>query len=332
MPAVPDSMNAILIREPGGPEVLVPVRRPVPEPAEGEVLIKVEAAGVNRPDIAQRQGHYPPPPGVTTIPGLEIAGTIVDRGPNTVDRAVGDRVTALVPGGGYAEYCLAHASHALPLPDGFDMVQSAALPETFFTVWSNVFDRCRLEQGETLLVHGGSSGIGTVAIQLGKAFGAIVIVTVGSDAKAEACRALGADLAINYRDQDFVKAVKDFTDGRGVDVILDIVGGDYIARNYAAAARDGRIAQIAFLGGSAAPVDFMPLMVKRLTHTGSTLRPRTIAVKAAIAAQLGAKVWPLLAAGTVRPIIDSTFPLDAASEAHRRVEAGEHIGKVMLVV
>lgn len=332
MPAVPDSMTAILIREPGGPEVLVPVRRPVPEPADGEILIKVEAAGVNRPDIAQRQGHYPPPPGVTSIPGLEVAGTIVARGPNTLDRAVGDRVTALVPGGGYAEYCVAHASHALPLPDGFDMVQSAALPETFFTVWSNVFDRCRLEAGETFLVHGGSSGIGTVAIQLAKAFGATVITTVGSDAKAETCRGLGADLAINYRTEDFVKSVKDFTEGRGADVILDIVGGDYVQRNYAAAARDGRIAQIAFLNGSATAVDFMPLMVKRLTHTGSTLRPRTIAVKAAIAEKLAARVWPLLAAGRVRPVIDSTFPLDAAAEAHRRVEASEHIGKVMLVV
>lgn len=332
MPAVPDTMTAILIREPGGPDVLVPARRPVPEPGDGEVLIKVEAAGVNRPDIAQRQGHYPPPPGVTTIPGLEIAGTIVARGRNTEGRAVGDEVTALVAGGGYAEYCVAHATHTLPLPDGFDMVQAAALPETFFTVWSNLFDQCRLEPGETLLVHGGASGIGTTAIQIAKAFGAIVVVTVGSDAKADACRSLGADLAINHRTEDFVKAVRDFTEGRGADVILDMVGGKYLQRNYAVAARDGRIAQIAFIAGPSATVDFTPLMAKRLIHTGSTLRPRTIPMKAAIAQQLATKVWPLLALGQIRPVIDSTFRLDEAAEAHRRLEAGEHIGKVMLIV
>jgi len=329
---IPAIMTAIAISEPGGPDVLVPVELPVPAPGAGEILVRVRAAGVNRPDVAQRQGHYPPPPGASEIPGLEIAGDVVGRGEDAERFAIGDSVLALVPGGGYAEFCVVHESNALPVPVGLDMIAAAGIAETFFTVWSNVFGRARLASGETLLVHGGSSGIGTTAIQLGKAFGATVLVTVGSDAKAAACRALGADLAINYRTSDFVEAVKTFTGGHGADVILDMVGGDYVARNFAAAARDGRIVQIAFLGGTSTTVDLRPVMVKRLTYTGSTLRPRTVAFKAEIAAELREKVWPLLAAGTVRPVLDSTFPLRAAADAHRRLEANEHIGKVVLQV
>lgn len=329
---IPAIMTAIAISEPGGPDVLVPVDLPVPGPGPGEILVRVRAAGVNRPDVAQRQGHYPPPPGASEIPGLEIAGEVVVRGEGAERFAIGDAVLALVPGGGYAEFCVVHESNALPVPAGLDMIAAAGIAETFFTVWSNVFGRARLAAGETLLVHGGSSGIGTTAIQLGKAFGATVLVTVGSEAKAEACRALGADLAINYRTSDFVEAVKSFTGGRGADVILDMVGGDYVARNFAAAARDGRIVQIAFLGGTSTTVDLRPVMVKRLTYTGSTLRPRTVAFKAQIAAELEEKVWPLLAAGAVRPVLDSTFPLSAAADAHRRLEASQHIGKVVLAV
>jgi NADPH2:quinone reductase len=329
---IPATMTAIAIREPGGPEVLVPVERPVPRPAPGEVLVRVRAAGVNRPDISQRQGHYPPPPGASDIPGLEIAGDVVALGEGRSSFAIGDGVLALVPGGGYAEYCTVHATNALPIPAGLDVVAAGAVAETFFTVWSNVFGRAHLVPGETLLVHGGSSGIGTTAIQLGKAFGAIVAVTVGSDAKAAACRALGADLVVNYRTGDFVESVKAFTGGRGADVILDMVGGEYVARNFAAAARDGRIVQIAFLGGTSPTVDLRPIMVKRLTYTGSTLRPRNAEFKAQIAAELREKVWPLLAAGTVRPVIDSTFPLHAAADAHRRIEANDHVGKIVLTV
>ncbi|MCC6735375.1 MAG: NAD(P)H-quinone oxidoreductase [Bauldia sp.] len=325
-------MTAIAIREPGGPDVLVPVERPVPAPAPGEILVRVAAAGVNRPDVAQRQGHYPPPPGASDIPGLEVAGEVVARGEGAAAFAVGDAVLALVPGGGYAEYCAVHETNALPVPAGTDVIAAAGIAETFFTVWSNVFGRAGLKPGETLLVHGGSSGIGTTAIQLAKAFGSLVAVTVGSDAKADACRALGADLAINYRTADFVEAVKAFTAGRGADVILDMVGGDYVARNFAAAARDGRIVQIAFLGGTTPTLDLRPIMVKRLTYTGSTLRPRPVEFKAAIARELREKVWPFLAAGTVRPVLDSTFPLRAAADAHRRMEANVHIGKVVLTV
>ncbi|MCW5717801.1 MAG: NAD(P)H-quinone oxidoreductase [Bauldia sp.] len=325
-------MTAITISEPGGPDVLSPVQLPVPTPGMGEILVRVRAAGVNRPDVAQRQGHYPPPPGASEIPGLEIAGEVVARGDGALAFAIGDRILALVPGGGYAEYCVVHETNALPIPAGLDMVAAAGVAETFFTVWSNVFGRAGLVAGETLLVHGGSSGIGTTAIQLGKAFGATVIVTVGSDAKAEACRVLGADLAVNYRTADFVEAVKSFTGGNGADVILDMVGGDYVARNFAAAAKDGRVVQIAFLGGTSPTLDLRPVMVKRLTYTGSTLRPRPVAFKAEVAAALREKVWPLLASGTVRPVIDSTFPLRAVADAHRRIEASGHIGKVVLTV
>ncbi|MGV8839052.1 MAG: NAD(P)H-quinone oxidoreductase [Bauldia sp.] len=329
---IPATMTAIAIREPGGPDVLVPVERPVPAPGPGELLVRVRAAGVNRPDVAQRQGHYPPPPGASDIPGLEISGEVAARGEGASAFAVGDAVLALVPGGGYAEYCTVHETNALPVPAGIDMIAAAGIAETFFTVWSNVFGRAGLQPGETLLVHGGSSGIGTTAIQFAKAFGSRVVVTVGSDAKAEACRALGADLAVNYRTADFVEAVKAFTAGKGADVILDMVGGDYVARNFAAAARDGRIVQIAFLGGTTPTLDLRPIMMKRLTYTGSTLRPRSIEFKAGVAAELGAKVWPLVAAGRLRVVVDSTFPLRAAADAHRRMEENQHIGKVILTV
>ncbi len=327
---LPESMTAIAIREPGGPEVLIPVERPVPSAGADEVLVKIEAAGVNRPDAAQRAGAYPPPPGVTDIPGLEVAGEIVGLGRSVSAFSIGEKVTALVPGGGYAEYCVVDQRTALPIPHGLTMAEAASVPETFFTVWSNVFDRGGLKAGETLLVHGGSSGIGTTAIQLGKAFGATVIITAGSDAKCAACQNLGADLAVNYRTQDFVAAVKEFAGG--ADVILDMVGGDYVSRNYHAAADDGRIVQIATLGGLRGEADLWPLMRKRLTHTGSTLRPRSAAFKGAIAAALKEKVWPLLASGAVKPVIDTTFPLREAADAHRRIEDPEHIGKIVLTV
>lgn len=327
---IPEKMIAILAREPGGPEVLEAVERPVPQPGPDEILVKVAAAGVNRPDVAQRGGSYPPPPGVTDILGLEIAGEVAACGQSVSAFAVGDKVTALVPGGGYAEYCAVDHRTALPVPAGLSMTEAAAIPETFFTVWTNVFDRGRLKPGETLLVHGGSSGIGTTAIQLGKAFGATVIVTAGSDAKCDACTALGADLAVNYRTQDFVKAVKDFAGG--ADVILDMVGGDYTLRNYHAAAEEGRIVQIATLAGTRAEIDLWPLMRKRLTHTGSTLRPRSPAFKGKIAEALRQKVWPLFESGAVKPVIDATFPLRDAVEAHRRIEAADHIGKIVLEV
>jgi putative PIG3 family NAD(P)H quinone oxidoreductase len=323
-------MTAVEITRPGGPEVLMPVLRPVPSPRTGELLIRVEAAGVNRPDALQREGGYPPPPGASEIPGLEIAGTVVAVGEPTPRFAVGDRVTALVAGGGYAEYATVAAVNALPWPDGYDAVRAAALPETFFTVWSNVFDRAALKPGETLLVHGGTSGIGTTAIQLARAFGAKVVTTAGSDAKCRVCRDLGANVAINYRTADFVEATRDATDGRGADVILDMVGGDYIERNYEAAAVEGRIVQIAFLRGARSTVNFTRLMLKRLVHTGSTLRARDVAFKAAIATSLEAKVWPLLAAGTVAPVIDSVVPLADAASAHVLLEA-DHVGKIVLV-
>jgi putative PIG3 family NAD(P)H quinone oxidoreductase len=330
MAGLPEKMTAIAIREPGGAEVLTAIELPVPQPGPDEILVRVAAAGVNRPDVAQRAGNYPPPPGASEIPGLEIAGEVAAIGRSVRGLAVGDPVTALVPGGGYAEYCLADHRSALPVPAGLGAAEAAALPETFFTVWSNVFDLGRLKAGETLLVHGGASGIGTTAIQLGKAFGATVIVTAGSEEKCAACRALGADLAVNYRAQDFVAAVKAFAGG--ADVILDMVGGDYVARNYRAAADDGRIVQIATIAGGKAEVELWPLMKKRLTHTGSLLRPRSVEFKAAIAARLKEKVWPLIESGGIRPVIDSTFPLRAAAEAHRRIEAPEHIGKIVLEV
>ncbi len=329
---IPDTMSAIAISTPGGPEVLKPELRPVPRPGPGEILIKVAAAGVNRPDIFQRSGAYPPPPGASDLPGLEVAGEVAALGEGAKRFAIGDRVCALVPGGGYAPYVATPQPQALPVPAGLSMIEAAALPENYFTVWVNVFDHGRLEEGETLLVHGGTSGIGTTAIQLGKAFGARVLATAGSASKCDAMLALGADRAIDYRTEDFVAVAKAETQGRGVDVILDMVGGPYIQRNYAAAADRGRIVQIAFLGGSKAEVDFTQLMVKRLVHTGSTLRPRTIEEKAAIAVALEEKVWPLLAAGRVRPLIDKTLPLAEAAEAHRLMERGGHVGKIMLVV
>ena len=329
---LPETMTCIEIAEPGGPEVLTPATRPVPVPAAGEVLVKVAAAGVNRPDVLQRKGGYPPPPGASDIPGLELAGTVVALGDGADGLAVGDRVCALVSGGGYAEYCPVAAPLALPVPDGFDMTMAAAVPETFFTVWTNVFERGRLEAGETLLVHGGSSGIGTTAIQLARAFGASVLTTVGNAEKAAACERLGARLAINYRDQDFVEAVRAATDGRGVDLVLDMVGGDYIARNVKVLATEGRLVQIAFLEGSVVEFNFLPMMLKRLTITGSTLRPRTVAQKAAIAEALREKVWPLLEAGTVKPLIHATFPLAEAARAHAMMEESRHIGKIVLVL
>ncbi len=326
------TMRAVLIVRPGGPEVLQvkEVSRPVPR--AGEILVKVEAAGVNRPDIFQRLGAYPPPPGAPDIPGLEIAGEVVDVGPGAARHALGARVTALVPGGGYAEYCAVHESNALPIPAGLSAIEAGAIPETFFTVWTNVFERGRLEPGETLLVHGGSSGIGTTAIQLAKAFGAHVIATAGSDEKAQACVRLGADVAINYRSEDFVEATRAATEGRGANVILDMVGGDYTPRNHAAAAVDGRIVQIATLNGAKVEVDLRVIMSKRLYHTGSTLRPRNVAQKAAIADALHEKVWPLLAEGRCKPLIDSVFPLADAAKAHERMESSAHVGKIVLTV
>ncbi len=328
----PATMTCIEIVAPGGPEVLRPATRPVPAPAEGEVLVKVAAAGVNRPDVLQRKGGYAPPPGASDIPGLELAGTVVALGAGVDGLAVGDRVCALVAGGGYAEYCPVPAPLALPLPKGFDMTMAAAVPETTFTVWTNVFERGRLKAGETLLVHGGSSGIGTTAIQLAHAFGAAVLTTVGNAEKAAACERLGARLAINYREQDFVEAVRQATGGAGVDLVLDMVGGDYIARNLEVLATEGRLVQIAFLQGSQVQFDFLPMMLKRLTITGSTLRPRTVAQKAAIAAALHQQVWPLMEAGTVKPVIHATLPLAEAARAHAMMEESRHIGKIVLTV
>ncbi len=332
MPAVPTQMTAIAISAPGGPDVLVPEKRPVPQPGDGEVLVKVAAAGVNRPDVMQRQGHYPPPKGAVDIPGLELAGEVVALGGNTKRWKVGDKLTALVTGGGYAEYCVVPEPQALPIPTGFSMVEAAALPETFFTVWHNVFERGALKSGESFLVHGGSSGIGTVAIMLAKAFGARVFATAGSAEKCEACRKLGADVAINYKTKDFVAVIKAASGGNGVDVILDMVGGDYIDRNYDAAAIEGRIVQIAFQGSPKATVDFRRMLGKRLTHTGSGLRPRSVADKGKMARALEEKVWPLLNAGKVRPVIDSTFPLYEAAKAHARMESSQHIGKIVLTL
>ncbi len=329
---LPESMTVIEIREPGGPDVLVPASRPLPAPAAGEVLIKVAAAGVNRPDAMQRAGLYPPPPGAPDTPGLEAAGEVVALGEGAERWRVGDRVTALVAGGGYAEYCAAPSAQCLPIPDGLDLVEAASLPETFFTVWTNVFDRGRLQEGESLLVHGGSSGIGTTAIQMAKARGARVFITAGSQEKCKACEELGADLAINYRDEDFVEAVKAATDGNGVDVILDMVGGDYIPRNLSALAPDGRLCFIAFLGGAKAEVNFMPVLVKRLTIGGSTLRPRPVAFKAEIARDLEQEIWPLIAEGRIKPVIYKTFPLAEAAAAHALMESSAHIGKIMLTV
>jgi NADPH:quinone reductase len=329
---LPAHMTAIAISAPGGPEVLMPEQRPMPTPGAGEILVKVAAAGVNRPDVMQRQGLYPPPKGAPDIPGLEIAGTVAACGSGVARWKTGDQVSALVVGGGYAEYCLAYASHALPIPAGLSLVEAAAVPETFFTVWHNVFERGGLRAGETLLVHGGSSGIGTAAIQLAKAFGARVITTAGSQEKCDACRKLGADVAINYRTEDFVAATKSATNGAGANVVLDMVGGDYIERNYEAAAVEGRIVQIAFQGSPKATVDFRRIMLKRLHHTGSTLRSRSVEDKSAIASAVEQHAWPLIAAGKVRPVMDKTFALADAAAAHARMESSSHIGKIVLTV
>ena len=333
MQNVPTQMTVIGISKPGGPEVLVPETRPVPLPAPDQILVKVAAAGVNRPDVAQRSGAYPPPPGASDLPGLEIAGEVVAAGSAAKKHKVGDQVMSLVAGGGYAQYAIAQDAQAMKVPPHLTMQEAGAIPETLMTVWHNVFERGALKPAETLLVHGGSSGIGTMVIQLAKAFGSKVIVTVGSKDKADACIKLGADRAINYKSEDFVTEVKAVTAGAGADVILDMVGGDYIDRNYEAAAIGGRIVQIAFLSGTPkATANFAKLMMKRLIHTGSTLRPRSNADKAAMVSAIEAKVMPLLREGRVKPLMDSTFPLEKAADAHRRMETSEHIGKIVLVV
>ncbi|MEZ5847060.1 MAG: NAD(P)H-quinone oxidoreductase [Geminicoccaceae bacterium] len=329
---LPSEMNHIEIREAGGPEVLVPVRGPVPEAGEGEVLVKVAVAGVNRPDVIQRSGGYPPPPGASPIPGLEVSGEIVALGRGSGRFKVGDRVCALLSGGGYAEYCTVPEPQLLPVPAGLSMIEAAALPETFMTVWTNVFQRGGLKEGETFLVHGGSSGIGTTAIQLAKQFGARVLTTVGNGEKAAFCRELGADVAINYHEEDFVGIARGENGGKGVDVILDMVGGDYVERNIKSLASDGRIVQIAWLRSPKVTANFVNLMVKRLTWTGSTLRPRSIAEKGGIARELEARVWPLIEAGKVRPVISRSFPLADAASAHALMESSTHIGKIMLEV
>jgi NADPH2:quinone reductase len=333
MEKLPAQMTVIGISKPGGPEVLLPETRALPVPGAGEILVKVEAAGVNRPDVAQRSGSYPPPPDASDLPGLEIAGEVAALGAGANKHKLGDKVMSLVAGGGYAQYCIAQDAQAMAVPASLSILEAGALPETLMTVWHNVFERGALKPGETLLIHGGSSGIGTMAIQLAKALGSKVIVTVGSKDKADACLKLGADHAINYKTEDFVEATKKATDGAGADVILDMVGGDYIDRNYDAAAVEGRIVQIAFLSGTPkAPANFAKLMVKRLHHTGSTLRPRSNADKAAMVAAIEAKVMPLLREGRVKPLMDSTFPLEKAADAHRRMETSEHIGKIVLAV
>ncbi|WP_315713891.1 MULTISPECIES: NAD(P)H-quinone oxidoreductase [unclassified Bradyrhizobium] len=332
MEQLPAQMTVVAISQPGGPEVLKPETRPVPKPGPGEILIKVKAAGVNRPDVAQRSGSYPPPPGASDLPGLEVAGEVVALGEGAVRHKLGDTVMSLVAGGGYAQYCIAQDAQAMAVPPALSLLEAGALPETLMTVWHNVFERGGLKAGETLLVHGGSSGIGTMAIQLGKAFGAKVLVTVGSQDKADACVKLGADRAINYKTEDFVAVVKEATSGKGANVILDMVGGDYIERNYDAAATDGRIVQIAFLASPKASVNFVKLMVKRLTHTGSTLRPRSNADKAAMVAAIEAKVMPFLREGRIKPLMDSTFPLADAAKAHARMETSQHIGKIVLEI
>lgn len=326
-------MICIEITKPGGPEVLRLAERPDPVPGPGEVLIRVAAAGVNRPDILQRLGSYPPPPGASDIPGLEVAGTVASLGDGVADWRVGDQVCALVSGGGYASLCVAPAPQCLPIPAPLDPVEAAALPEAFFTVWTNVFERGRLSAGETALVHGGTSGIGTTAIQLASARGVRVFATAGTDAKCRACERLGAEVGINYRTEDFVAVVRGRTQGRGADLVLDIVGGDYVGRNLNALGIDGRLVQIGLLAGEpVAPVDFRKVLGRRLTITGSTLRPRRVAEKGAIAAALRREVWPLLERGAVRPVIDRTFPLAQAADAHARMESSVHIGKIVLTV
>jgi putative PIG3 family NAD(P)H quinone oxidoreductase len=331
--AAPQTMTCIAIKECGGPEMLQPKTRPTPQPKAGEILVKVHAAGVNRPDVSQRLGKYPPPPGASDLPGLEIAGEVALVGEGVSRWKVGDKVCALAHGGGYAEYCIVHETHALPIPTGFSMIEAAAVPETFFTVWVNAFMTGKLSAGETALVHGGSSGIGTTAIMLAKATGAKIIVTAGSDDKCAACEKIGADLAINYRTKDFVAEVKTFTGDKGVNLVLDMVGGPYVQRNMECAGMDARLVQIAYQQGyKIADFDMRPISAKRLVMTGSTLRPRTVEQKAAIADSLRERVWPLLNEGKIRPIIDSIYPLAEASKAHARMETSAHVGKIVLTV
>ena len=328
---LPKTMTVIKAREPGGPEVLMPATRPAPEPGPGEVLIEVAAAGINRPDVLQRQGLYPPPKGASDLLGLEVAGKVVALGEGASRYQPGDLVCALVNGGGYAEFAVAPEGSTLPVPQGLSLAEAAALPETVFTVWHNVFERGGLERGEWLLVHGGASGIGTTAIQMATALGAKVMVTVGSDEKARACEALGAARAVNYREEDFVEAVREVTGGNGANVILDMVGGDYVERDLRAAALEGHIVQIAFLKGSKVELDLMRLMMRRLTLTGSTLRAQSPKAKTRMAKAIEQRVWPLIAAGKVKPVVDSTFDLAQASEAHRRIDNPDHVGKIVLI-
>ena len=330
MPAIAPEMTVIEIAAPGGPEQLRPALRPVPKPGPGEVLVRVAAAGVNRPDVMQRQGRYPPPPGASDIPGLEIAGEIVAIGDGVGDHAVGDRILALLAGGGYAQYALAAASLCLPVPTPLSLREAAAVPETFFTVWTNVFERGRCAPGETVLIHGGTSGIGTTAIQLCAAWDAKVYATAGSETKARACERLGAIRGIDYRSEDFVAILREATGGRGVDVILDMVGGAYVPRDLEAAALEGRIIVISLLGGASAEINLATIMQKRLTLTGSTLRARTVEQKAEVARAVRRNVWPLIAAGRVRPVIHAEFELADACEAHRLMESSAHIGKIVL--
>lgn len=330
--SLPETMTVVEISEYGGPEVLKPASRPVPQPASGEALIRVAAAGVNRPDAIQRAGNYPPPAGQSDLPGLEVSGEIVALGDGASGVSIGDTVCALTPGGGYAEYCIAPASHCLPVPDGISVTDAAGIPETSFTVWHNVFQRAYLQKGERFLVHGGSSGIGTTAIQLAKAFGAEVFTTAGSREKCDACEALGADLAINYKEEDWVAVLREKTEKQGVDVILDMVGGSYIQKNIDSLNWDGRLSIIAFLTGAKAELMLARFMVKRQTMTASTLRAQSDAAKAAIAAELREKVWPLFVSGKVKPIIDSVLPLSEAAKAHERMESSTHIGKIILQI
>lgn len=330
MATIPETMQCIEIPEPGGPEALKLGTRPVPEPGHGEILVKVASAGVNRPDVMQRQGVYPPPPGASDILGLEIAGTVAKVGAGVAEWREGDEVCALVTGGGYAEYCPAPAAQALPVPEGVGLEHAGGLPETFFTVWTNVFDRAGLRAGERLLVHGGSSGIGTTAIQMASQLGARVFATAGSKEKCDACLALGAERAVNYREEDFVEALKEPTGG--MDVILDMVAGDYVQKNISLLRPEGRLVHIAFLGGHEVELNLMPTMLKRLSVLGSTLRPQSIEAKADIARALKERIWPLIGNGRIKPVVDSTFPLADAVKAHERIDGGAHIGKIILTM
>lgn len=332
MSSLPATMTAIDPEQPGGPEVLVPVDRPVPQPQPGEVLLRVRAAGVNRPDVLQRLGLYPMPPGAPTIMGLEVAGEVAALGEGVTRFVVGEPLCALVAGGGYAQYCTVPAGQCLPVPHGLGLVEAASLPETYFTVWSNLFERAYADEGDTVLVHGGTSGIGVTSILLAKAFGLRVFVTCGSDEKCASARTLGADLAINYRTEDFADVALKATGGRGVDIVLDMVGGDYVPKNLSALADDGRHVSIAFQRGPRAELDLTQVMRRRLTLSGSMLRPRPVAYKAALAESLARDVWPLFEEGRLRAVIDSTFPLERAADAHRRMEAGDHVGKIVLEV